>query len=197
MRVAACQVPDVRNDIPTALGIVRDHAMHAERREADLVLFPECFLQGYFTDKDSVTRLAITMASPEFSAILEFLSDLQITIVLGFIERSDARCAGSVYYNTAVAVRGGKTICRYRKCCLLDGERDSFEPGLEYPTFEVSGQITGINICYDLNFDAAVQPLVTKGARVLVCPCNNMMPYAKAEALKRVHNDIRAHGLLS
>lgn len=156
------------------------------------MLFPECFLQGYFTNKESVTNLAIKMASQEFSEILEFLSDLQVTIVVGFIEKSDAGCAGTEYYNTAVPIRGGRTIYIYRKSGLLDGEKDGFDPGRERPTFEVSGQIVGINICYDLNFNTAVQPLVSKGARILVCPCNNIMPFAKAERLKTAHDDIRA-----
>lgn len=108
---------------------------------------PRVFLQGYFTTKESFTNLAIKMASQEFSDLLEFLSDLQVTIVVGFIEKSDAGCAGTEYYNTAVPIRGGRTICRYRKSCLLDGEKDGFDPVRERPTFEVSGQIVGINIC--------------------------------------------------
>jgi len=43
-----------------------------------------------------------------------------------------------------------------------------------------------------VNFNTAVQPLVSKGARILVCPCNNITPFAKAERLKTAHNDIRA-----
>ena len=58
--------------------------------------------------------------------------------------------------------------------------------------FALSGQKVGLNICFDLNFPTATQAVTDQGAGVLLCPCNNMMPLAKAEKYKPLHNAIRA-----
>ncbi|MEM7365503.1 MAG: carbon-nitrogen hydrolase family protein, partial [Pseudomonadota bacterium] len=182
MRVAACQVPDIRNDVTAALLVIHEQSMCAQRRGADAVVFPECFLQGYFTDVPTVSSVAIEKDSPQFKEVLRFLRNLDVTVVVGFIER-----AGRHFYNAAVAIRRGEIVCHYRKTSLLEGEKVAFTPGAEYPTFEVAGERAGINICYDLNFDRAMHPLIEQGARVLLCPCNNMMPFEKAESYKQVH----------
>jgi predicted amidohydrolase len=58
----------------------------------------------------------------------------------------------------------------------------------------------GISICYDLNFSESIERNAIAGAQLLVCPCSNMMPRAKADEWKLRHNEIRSghakeHGL--
>ncbi len=189
MKVAACQVPDIRDDVPHALSVVKAMASEASKEGADLVLFPECFLQGYFTDPSSVERLAIGLGSPAFGAVLDELSALDgsVVVVVGLIE-ADARG----FYNTAVVIQNGTLLGRYRKTHLLGSEKAAFTPGAEYPVFEAAGTRFGINICYDLNFQAATDALSVQGAQALVCPCNNMLPWGTAQKYKTLHNPIRA-----
>jgi predicted amidohydrolase len=187
MKVAACQLPGVYDDSRRALAVVKLYALEAGRSGADLVCFPECFLQGYDVRAERVAQVAIDLTSPEFERILEDLATLGPAVVMGLIERE-----GSAFYNTAVAVAAGRLIARYRKNHLLDGERSIFVAGQSATVFEVAGMHVGINICYDLNFSDSIERAAAAGAELLVCPCSNMMPRDKAEEWKTRHNEIRA-----
>jgi len=187
MRVAACQVPDVRDDVPRALAVIQAKARQAEAAGADVVLFPECFLQGYFTDVANVQRLAIDMAGEAFAPVRALSEQSSLLFIVGMIERAEEGC-----YNTAAVLQGGELLGRYRKSALLESERRSFRRGTEFPVFEVAGRRLGINICYDLCFPEPSQRLAAQGVQVLLCPCNNMLSQANAERWKAQHNTIRA-----
>lgn len=187
MKVAACQVPDIRDDVDAALSVVHDMARAAEKRSADIVLFPECFLQGYFTDAGNVERLALSLASARFRALMRRLEELQPRILLGLIERSPLGC-----HNAAVVIERGKVVCLYRKRELLKGERTAFVPGRSSPVFSLAGRRAGIGICYDLRFPRTYQALARRQAEIIFCPCNNMLKAENARIWKHRHHQIRA-----
>ena len=187
MRVAACQVPDVRDDLPRALGIIAEMAERAVREEADVVLFPECFLQGYFTDAPSARQLAIRLDGTSAEPLLALSRRFPLTFIVGLIEAGRTGC-----HNSAMVLRSGELLGRYRKQALLDGERDAFTAGSDMPTFDIAGRSVAINICYDLQFPALSRRAAEQGAEVLLCPCNNMLRRENAERWKGRHNEIRA-----
>jgi predicted amidohydrolase len=186
MRVAACQLLDVRDDVARTSELIRDYAGRAEQMGADLVCFPECFLQGYFTDIQSVRRLAIDVESLEIDRLLKRVSTVEATLVVGLIERS-----GTDFFNTALVVQKGTLVSRYRKIHLLDGERSAFCAGERPSVVDIKGVNVGLAICYDLNFAAAIEANVLAGAALIACPCNNMIRRDTAEKLKDKHNSIR------
>src|SRR5580658_9715478 len=126
VKIAACLVPVLCEDVDVALTWMRRFGEEAVGQGACLVCFPECFLQGYLCD-DRARRHAMNLSSPAFEAVLERLGDLTPTLVFGMIE-SD----GESLFNTAVVVREGQLLGRYRKTHLLSGER-IFKAGSEYP----------------------------------------------------------------
>jgi predicted amidohydrolase len=162
------------------------YCSEAESREAGLVCFPECFLQGYLLTDERARRFALDLTSAEFDRVLNLFAGVALTVVFGMIEIDNGQL-----YNTAVVLERGKIMGRYRKTHLLSGER-IFEPGIGYPVFEANGLKFGINICYDTNFPESAAALAQQGARLIVCPANNMMPRAKAEHWKHLHNEVRA-----
>ena len=68
----------------------------------DLLLFPECFLQGYLVESEHLSRYALDLTATAFQQILHRLSPIRPTLVFGVIEQS-----GAAYFNTAVVVRHG------------------------------------------------------------------------------------------
>src|SRR5688500_7430283 len=115
MKVAACQMEDVRRDVSRAVSLIQACVADAERQGAHLVCFPECFLQGYDVDARHVEDVAVDLASSDFSQILLSLKGFEPTIVIGLIERErDAR------FNSAIVVRRGALVTRYRKTHLLE-----------------------------------------------------------------------------
>ncbi len=141
---------------------------------------------GYLLDEASARRVALDLASPAFAALLETLPPEGPAIVVGLIETDGGRL-----YNSAVVVRGRAVAGRYRKVHLLDGEKGVFTPGSDTPVFEAGGLRFGINICHDTNFPQSARAVADRGAALIVCPTNNMMPLEKAAAFRDVHNAVR------
>src|SRR5260221_7300268 len=169
VKVAVCQVPDIREDIETSLGWIERFVMQAETDGVSLVCFPECFLQGYLTEKHLARKYAINFASTEFKIMLGQLANYKPVIVFGLIEEENKNL-----FNTAVVIKEGELIGKYRKTHLLDGEQ-LFKAGNEYPTFKINELKFGINICYDTQFPESAANLASQGVKLILCPSNNMM----------------------
>ncbi len=125
--------------------------------------------------------------SKAFEALLANFSMLDMTVVFGMIERE-----GDDFYNTAVVIKRGQLLGRYRKTELLAGEARVFSAGGDYPTFMVEDVCFGVNICKDLNYPALSAKVASLGASLLVCPCNNMLKHEAAIEWKDKHNEIRS-----
>ncbi len=181
MRIAAAQTPDFQNDVAAALDWAEGVIDAASGQGTELLCFPEGYLQGYLTDSRAHDA-AIDLSSEIFAAIAARLSRPGLTIVLGLIERERDQI-----YNSAVVIADGRLLCRYRKINLLAGET-VFAPGTQSVTFDLDGLRIGIAICFDTNFPATTAALRERGARLIVCPANNMMPADRAVVWKDRHN---------
>jgi predicted amidohydrolase len=186
VRIGACQTPEILGDVAAAVDCIRGFCAQAEPEGADLLLFPECFLQGYLVTEAHVRRHALGLGSARFRSAAASLADVMPVLVVGVIER-----AGNRLYNSAVVLDHGQVVGVYRKTHLMLGER-IFAAGDEYPVFEIRGLRYGINICYDAQFEDAAARIARQGARVLLMPAQNMMKREAAEAWKHRHNRIRA-----
>ncbi|GAA0560943.1 hypothetical protein GCM10010172_50190 [Paractinoplanes ferrugineus] len=177
MRVGACQTAEILGDIDAAVDVI---LACAEQADVDLLLFPECFLQGYLPTPSFVRDHALAL-----DELPVRLAEVPHTLVLGLIERSGAR-----YFNTAVVLDRGRVLGAYRKRFLTAGE-SVFTPGDTAPVFECAGVRFGINICYDAQFPAAAAAVAAAGAKVLLLPAQNMMPRDRAPHWQPRHNEIR------
>ena len=127
------------------------------------------------------------ISAAQMPKILGQFTHLTPVLVIGLIEIDKQRL-----FNTAVVVKNGQVLGKYRKTNLTIGEQKVFTAGNEFPVFEVDGLKFGINICYDLNFSECARNIATQGAQLLVCPCNNMLRRDNAETWKFKHNEIRS-----
>ena len=185
VKVSVCQVPDIREDIGTSLQWVQKFTSQAEEEGVSLICFPECFLQGYLTENVLARKYAIGLNGLVFKSILEQLARKRPVIVFGVIEEEDGNL-----FNTAVVIKEGELLGKYRKTHLLHGEH-IFESGFEYPIFEVNGLLFGINICFDTQFADAAASLAKQGVKLILCPANNMMHFGTAEKYKHFHHEMR------
>ena len=179
-------MPYVEEDIEQSIKLMLSYAQKAEARAAQLVCFPECYLQGYVVSERSAD-LAIDLSSIGFQTILSQFKPLKPIIVFGLIERE-----GKNIFNTAAVIKKGQLLGRYRKHKLVGTENDFFKAGNDFPIFELEDIKFGINICYDLNFSDCARAVSEQGAQLLVCPSNNMMRFETAEKWKGKHNLSRA-----
>ncbi|MGC4897616.1 hypothetical protein [Micromonospora sp. DT31] len=63
MRIGACQTLEILGDVDAAVTVIQDFADRADAAGVDLLLFPECFLQGYLVTGEHVHRHAFDVRS--------------------------------------------------------------------------------------------------------------------------------------
>lgn len=186
MRVAAAQTPEFRDNVEAATLWAVKVANQSAAEGVRLLVFPEGYLQGYFTTEPDVRRVAIELGSAQMQELAQRLYCPGLAIVIGMIEADKGRM-----FNTAAVLADGKVIGRYRKAHLLPGEA-AFTAGTETSVFEFDGSHFGVNICFDTNFPGPAEDVKDAGGMLLVCPCNNSMPCDRAAIWKDRHNAVRS-----
>ncbi|MGD1054025.1 MAG: nitrilase-related carbon-nitrogen hydrolase [Candidatus Dormibacteria bacterium] len=142
---------------------------------ADLVVFPELSLTGYFL-KDLVTETAIRLDGPEIRALAE--ASGHVDAVVGCILESDDHR----FHNAAVYLSGGSVVHVHRKVYLptygLFDEARDLAPGNRFRAFEAPLRSAaprrpwraGVLICEDLWHPSSAYLLARDGVDLIICP---------------------------
>lgn len=72
------------------------------QQEVNLALFPECYLQGYAPDRETIVARSLTLDNSEIRDVLSALERYPTTIILGLIQRR-----GASFLNSALVIREG------------------------------------------------------------------------------------------
>lgn len=170
-RVALAQIAPVLADRQRNVALHLEQIAAARKQEADLIVFPELSLTGYFV-RDMVPDVAITPDAPEIQELLEAAGPM--AVVLGFVEESPQHR----FYNTALYAEGGRVVHLHRKVYLptyglFDEQRD-FAAGDRFLAFNTArfGRM-GILICEDFWHLSAAAIMQAEEIDVLVCPANS------------------------
>jgi predicted amidohydrolase len=142
---------------------------------ADLVVFPELSLTGYFL-KDLVTETALRHDSPEIQALVE--ASRGVDAVVGCILESDDHR----FHNAALYLSGGAIVHVHRKVYLptygLFDEARDLAAGYRFRAFEAPLRSAGphrpwrvgVLICEDLWHPSSAYLLARDGVDVIICP---------------------------
>lgn len=139
----------------------------AKKNEADLIIFPEMSLTGYYL-KDLMPSLAI---GPDFSKINSIIeASLDIDIVVSFPERDNS----FNFYISAAYLKGGRIAHIHRKVYppingMFDDLKD-FRRGEEINVFSSKSIGCGMLICRDMWHPEAVTSLALSGAKLIIVP---------------------------
>jgi len=171
--IALAQAEPVRYDkqknIDRAAQLIAEAAAHG----ASLILFPEMFVSGYMV-WDRVSKLAEAPYGPSVSNLCALAKLNNILIACGIPETGPF---GRPYNAVCVIDRDGSLLGSYHKTHLFNGEPNYFSAGEGLPTFDSSIGKIGVLICYDLEFPEPARLLALRGARLLLAPTANMVPY--------------------
>jgi predicted amidohydrolase len=171
LRVALAQVAPVLGDRQRNVEMHLEQIGIAARQQADLIVFPELSLTGYFV-RDMVPDLALTPAAPEIRGILEAAG--KMAVVLGFVEESPRHR----FYNAVLYAEGGRVVHVHRKVYLptygLFDEQRYFAAGERFEAFDTArfGRM-GILTCEDFWHLSAVSIMQAEEVDVLLCPSNS------------------------
>ena len=170
IRAASVQFQHLPGDKQANLRIVESFVEKAVEERADLVVFPEMCLTGYWhvrnLDKAGVEALAEPVPDgPLSQALLALSSEKGLTIGAGLIERGD----DGLNYNTYLVAMPDGRFAKHRKLHAFISEHVS--SGSDYTVFELpDGTKAGVLICYDCNLGENVRATALRGAEVLLAP---------------------------
>ena len=159
--------------IKPKLGCVADNLTAIEReidkaREAgaNLIVFPELALSGYFL-KDLVPEAALRIDSPEIRHLIELSRG--ISIAIGFVEETD----DYHFFNSALYLEDGAIRHLHRKVYLptygLFDEQRYLARGESFRAFDTKFGRFGMLICEDMWHLSASYILAMDRATTLIC----------------------------
>jgi predicted amidohydrolase len=148
------------------LRIIEREILKAREAGADLIIFPELALSGYFL-KDLVPEVARRIDSPEIQRLIELSRD--ISIVIGFVEET----ADYHFFNSALYLEDGAIRHLHRKVYLptygLFDEQRYLARGESFRAFDTKFGRFGMLICEDMWHLSASYILAMDGATTLIC----------------------------
>ncbi|WP_026602143.1 NAD+ synthase [Methylomonas sp. 11b] len=147
IKIALAQLNLTVADIQTNTGKILAAAEQAKQRQADLVVFPELCVTGYPPEDLLFRPDFIHQAQQAVAEIAEKVSG--ITVVIGYPEQRD-----DSLYNTAIALRDGRTLAEYHKRALPNygvfDEQRYFTAGAQTCLFTVKDSQLALTICEDI-----------------------------------------------
>ncbi len=181
LRVAVAQVGAQVGRTQANLALANRYLRRAADKRADLIVFPECFLQGYSLDPDDLASAEATDGAT-LSALRSLATRHGVAVVVGFIEINPAD--PSRPFNSAAVIQDdGQLIGVYRKTHLFGAERQVFAAGDSYPVFHIrmgSNRrviAVGVAICADIEYPEVTRLLALRGAELIAVPSADMEPY--------------------
>ena len=147
MKVAVYQTDPILLDIKANLEDTISKIHHAKEKKADLIVFPELALTGYFVG-EKYHEAALKIESKEIKKLA--LATKGTAAIVGFIEESKSMN----FYNSALIAVDGEVLFAYRKLNLPNygvfEERKYFSNGKRVSTFRLHGYNLAVFICNDM-----------------------------------------------
>jgi predicted amidohydrolase len=165
-RVAVGQIAPTLGDLEKNLALHETAAHDAIGRSANLLIFPELSLTGYFL-KDQVPSVALRLDAPALQLFREL--SRRIAMIVGFVEEG----SGHRFYNAAAYFEGGEIRHVHRKVYLptygIFDEARYLAAGDRVRAFDTALGRMAILICEDLWHPAVPAIAAWDGAEILVC----------------------------
>lgn len=166
-RVAVAQMAPTLGDLEKNLALHEQMAREAAAQSANLLIFPELSLTGYFL-KDQVPSVALR---PDAQALQLFRElSRRTAIVLGFVEEAPGHC----FYNASAYFEGGDIRHIHRKVYLptygIFDEARYLAAGDRVRAFDTALGRMAILICEDLWHPVVPAVAVWDGAEMVICP---------------------------
>ena len=166
-KVAIAQINPRLGDLQSNLALYEEKIRRGVKEKADLLLFPELSLTGYFL-RDMVPNVALKLSAPEIKELKKL--SREVSFVAGLVEESsDYR-----FYNAAVYFEDGEIRHVHRKVYLptygMFDEQRYFARGDRVRAFDSKFGRIAVLICEDLWHPSTVYLAALDGAVAILCP---------------------------
>lgn len=164
------QLKSVEGDVKANLKKACDAVRNAGDK-TDIMIFPEVFFSGFPTP-ENIESIAEPLDGSIIQTLHQVSKETGVAIVVGMAEK-----AGEHYYNTSVFVAPEGLLNYYRKTQLWLTDKEVFQVGDRYTTFEYKGYRIGILICFDIEYPETARALAMLDADLILVTNGNMDPY--------------------
>ena len=169
-RVAIAQINPKLGDVQANLTLYEAKIHEGKEAAANLLLFPELSLTGYFL-RDTVPDVALSARSPEMKKLKELSRALPF--VAGLVEES----ADHRFFNAAIYFEDGEIRHVHRKVYLptygMFDEQRYFARGDRVRAFDSKFGRLAVLICEDLWHPSTIYLAALDGARAVLCPSSS------------------------
>jgi len=193
LRIALAQLNPKVGDLKGNLALGRQALADAVEARADILMFPELFLTGYFPEDLFFKRQFVDDAIAAARELIAATANTSVSLILPTVWRDEEGLRNAI----VLGENGRVTARRFKRELPNDDvfyERRYFVPGDLAEPVTIKGVSIGIPICEDIWHAEVCEHLVDNGARLLLCP--NGSPYwrnkqdtRKELVLARVNED--------
>ncbi len=170
LRVAMVKAESKWGDVKGNLKLLEDLAALVVERNIDVLITPECFLDGYMVrDKKKCTarKLKARAVSGPGDAVVRRVSRLAGRLRCYLVVGASEKDRNGTVRNAAYLIdRDGKHAGTYYKVHTCE----FYEPGNELPVFETDFGTVGIVICADRRGPENIRCLKLSGAEIILNP---------------------------
>ena len=150
MRIALAQINPIVGDFKGNLKKIKELIEEAQRRNADIVIFPELSLSGYLPEDFLLREDFLKETLKTLEEVIKFSEGLNTSIVLGYPKLSEE----GLVFNTLGVIENGELLGEYYKHYLPNygvfDEYRYFKPGDRLLTLEFKNAKVGFLICEDI-----------------------------------------------
>lgn len=204
LTVTLVQANSKDGDIKANLTSVVKYMREAKEIGADIVLFPECFLTGYYApgiclglppvgeienhpDFLRYCAEALTEEDESFKTVRDLAAGLGLGVLITGFSRGRRHPRDTAW----LIDRDGEVILKYSKVhtCDFDWER-YLEPGDSFPVCSFDGVKIGAMICYDREYPESARELMLGGSELILLPncCSDMEPRLRELSVRAMEN---------
>ena len=174
LRIALAQLNPKVGDLVGNLALARQALADAVAARADIVMFSELFLTGYFPDDLLFKPKFVADAMQAARTLVAETAGTEVALVLPTIWQEKT----GLYNAALVAENGAITAIRYKHelpNADVFYEQRYFAAGPLAEPVLIKGVPVGIPICEDIWHSAVCENLAMRGAEIMLCP--NGSPY--------------------
>jgi len=147
----------------------------AKNEDIDVVVTPECFLDGYVSTEESVTKESIAkyainpLSSKYTKAISSWACKNQVWFIFGCTRKAE----DGIFNTALIYSRSGALAGAYDKLHLQTHDH-KYTPGKHLHIYESDFGLFGVMICADRRWPETARTLALQGARVIFNPTYGM-----------------------
>jgi predicted amidohydrolase len=175
LRVSQIRAVPEKGNLEANYRALRAILSDLKRHHPDVVVTPECFLDGYvvtesWVDGENLREYAIALdESPYVRGVADWARANAAWVILGC-----SRLAPEGTYNSAIVLnREGQRVGIYDKTHCQTHDKKSV-PGQALPVFDSNFGPFGVMICADRRWPETVRSLALQGARIIFNPTYGM-----------------------